>query len=269
MPLSTIRSDNTVLSEKVAEQVIQYIQENRLRCGDRLPNERELEANMGVSRSTIREAMRSLRSRGIVEIRQGSGTYVAESMGVTSDPLGLAFRYDKNRTLADLLDLRFMFEPSIAAACAARATQQQRKEIRELTDAVADLIRRGEDHCECDIELHCAIARAADNELVNVMFPDILRGIHLYLQVLRDAMLEQTIRGHEEIATAIMNVDPQGAYEAMLRHLEDNRISIMDCLGSKDPKGYKDDRYRFERICSYARGKLPQNIEGGVFLDRY
>lgn len=252
MPLSAIRSDNTVLSEKVAEQVIQYIQENRLRCGDRLPNEKELEASLGVSRSTIREAMRSLRSRGIVVIRQGSGTYVAESMGVAADPLGLAFRYDRNRTLADLLDIRFMIEPSIAAACAERASVEQKQEIRRQADLVADLIRRGEDHAGADVELHCKIAQYADNELVNVLFPDILMGIKLYLTLLEDKLLRKTISAHEEIVGAILAGDAKEAYDAMLRHLEDNRIAIMECLREENKKGNKEDEYRFYRIRHYG-----------------
>ena len=252
MPLSAIRSDNTVLSEKVAEQVIQYIQENRLRCGDRLPNEKELEASLGVSRSTIREAMRSLRSRGIVVIRQGSGTYVAESMGVAADPLGLAFRYDRNRTLADLLDIRFMIEPSIAAACAGRATAEQKQEIRRQADLVANLIRRGEDHADADVELHCKIAQYADNELVNVLFPDILMGIKLYLTLLEDKLLSKTISAHEEIVDAILAGDSKEAYDAMLRHLEDNRIAIMECLRQENKKGNKEDEYRFYRIRHYG-----------------
>lgn len=264
MPLSAIKANHVALSERVEEEVVRYIQENRLRCGDRLPNEKELELRLGVSRSTIREAMRSLRARGIVTIRQGSGTYVADSMGVSEDPLGLGFRYDRNKTLADLLDIRFMIEPSIAGACAARASDEQKEEIRRLCDEVAAMIRRGEAHEEKDVQLHCAIAKGVDNELVNVLFPDVLSGIQVYSPLLEDRLLEKTILRHQEIVDAIVSGDPRGAYYAMVQHLEDNRLAIIEYIASqnKNAKGSKQDEDWFYRIRYYGKAHGQKPPEG-------
>ncbi len=269
MPLSAIKAGNVVLSEQVAEQVIQYIQENRLHCGDRLPNEKELVAQLGVSRSTIREAMRSLRSRGIVVIRQGSGTYVADSAGVVEDPLGLAFRYDRNKTLADLLDIRFMIEPTIAAACAQRATPKQKREIRALAEDVERLIRRGIDHTEKDIEFHAAICKYADNELLSIMFSDVLYGIKIYQGLLKDRLLEKTIQRHQEIVQGIMTGDAQRAYTAVAQHLEDNRLAIMECVKeietTNNLKGSKEDyEDRFYRIGHYGQAHGKEPAESGL-----
>ncbi len=79
------------LAEQTAEHIVKYIMEQELSDGDKLPNEFELAQSIGVGRSTVREAMKILVSRNVVEIRRGAGTFVAEQMGVAEDPLGLAF----------------------------------------------------------------------------------------------------------------------------------------------------------------------------------
>ncbi len=92
---------------------------------DKLPNETVLCERLNVGRSSLREAMRALASRNIVTIRQGSGTYVASSTGVINDPLGLNFIKNKQKLIHDLMEIRFLLEPSIAALAAMHAEDKE------------------------------------------------------------------------------------------------------------------------------------------------
>ncbi len=224
--LSCVRQDNVSLSDKAAEQIVQYILENQLQKGDRLPNEKLLVEQLNVSRSTIREAMRSLSSRGIVVIRQGSGTYIANSPGVAQDPLGLEFQYDKQKVARDLLEIRIIMEPSIAALCAQRATDADVSEIWTLAREISQQIKSGVDHAEADVAMHCKIAECAGNDVLMVLFPEIIKGIRLFTEVLQQKIILDVIGDHECIAEAIGKRDTEGARDAMLAHLLRNKYAI-------------------------------------------
>lgn len=226
--LHTSRADSIPLSEKVAEHIIRYIQENQLQKGDRLPNEKFLVEKLNVSRSTIREAMRILSSRSIVVIRQGSGTYISNLPGVTDDPLGLKFKYDKEKVIKDLLEIRYIMEPSIASYCAQRASKEDIKEILRLADQVAKKINSGQDHIEEDVAFHCKIAQSAGNDILNVLFPHIVDGVRLFATLLGNRIVNDVVIDHDRIAQAICRRDALGAYNAMLVHLERNKYALKD-----------------------------------------
>lgn len=228
MALSCVRSDNVSLSDKAAEQVILYIQENQLKKGDRLPNEKKLVEQLNVSRSTIREAMRSLSSRGIVVIRQGSGTYISNSPGVAADPLGLEFQYDKKKVTQDLLEIRIIMEPSIASLCAQRAKQEDIDEIWSLAKQVSQEIKARIDHTEADVALHCKIAECVGNDVLMVLLPEIIKGIRLFTEMLESRIIFDVIGDHERIAEAISQRDSEKAREAMLAHLLRNKYALED-----------------------------------------
>ncbi len=234
--MSLVKSDNVLLSDKAAERVIQYIQENRMQKGDRLPNEKNLMGQLNVSRTTVREAMRSLSSRGIVVIRQGSGTYIANLPGVAEDPLGLQFKYDKKRVLMDLWELRFIMEPQIASICAERASKEDADAIRCLADEVSDCIRSGVSHIKPDVAFHCKIAESTGNDILNVFFPEIVKGIRLFTTLLGSMIINDIVIDHENIAQAIVSGDAQGAYDAMRIHLQRNKDALEHCI-----KQYNDE----------------------------
>lgn len=228
--IPTAKTDNIPLSEKVAEHIIKFIQENQLQNGDRLPNEKILVEQLNVSRSTIREAMRILSSRSIVVIRQGSGTYISNLPGVTVDPLGLKFKYDKEKVIMDLLEIRFIMEPSIASYSAQRASKEDIEEILSLAGQVAEKINSGQDHIEEDVAFHCKIAQSTGNDILGVLFPEIVEGVRLFTTLLGKRIIKDVVTDHERIAHAIREGDTMGAYNAMLVHLERNKYAIKEYL---------------------------------------
>ena len=100
-------SDEKNLPQKISEDIIDFILNQHLQPGDRLPNEAILSKQLDIGRSSLREAMKLLASRNIVTIKQGSGTYVASSPGIVDDPFGFTFISDKKKLVQDLLEIRF------------------------------------------------------------------------------------------------------------------------------------------------------------------
>jgi len=124
------------LAEQVAEQILNDIVEKGLEIGAKIPNEFELAEEIGVGRGTIREAVKILVSREILTIRRGAGTFVSERQGLLDDPLGLSLLKDKTNLALDLLSVRLMLEPEIAALAAVNARPEQLKELEELKGKV-------------------------------------------------------------------------------------------------------------------------------------
>ena len=123
-----------LLGDQAADQIIQLIIDNDGKAGDKMPNEYELAEQLNVSRSTVREAIKALVSRNILEIKRGSGTFISEKCGISDDPLGLMFVKNKLKLATDLLEIRFMIEPKIASLAAANATDEEK--LRDINDAL-------------------------------------------------------------------------------------------------------------------------------------
>ena len=126
------------LPQIAAEDIIDLIKSNRLEPGDRLQNEYELAKLLNVGRSTVREAIRILVSRNILEVRQGAGTFVSYKNGIPEDPLGLAFEGSAESLALDMMDVRLMLEPEIAARAAMNATKRQIAAMLEQCQTVED-----------------------------------------------------------------------------------------------------------------------------------
>lgn len=214
------------LPQKIAEDIIAFILEENLKPGDKLPNETVLCQRLNVGRSSLREAMRALASRNIVTIRQGSGTYIASSTGVVDDPLGLSFINNKKKLIHDLMEIRFLLEPSIAALAAMHADDTEIKKICKLCDDVEELLKAHKDHSDKDIELHTAIALSSKNIVVPRLVPVIFRSIPLLIERTGNTLCNETIESHREIADAIAAHDAIRAHDAMYLHLVYNRKQI-------------------------------------------
>ena len=219
-------SEEKSLPQKISEDIISLILEENLQPGDKLPNETILSERLNAGRSSIREAMKLLASRNIVTIRQGSGTYMASTPGMVEDPLGFTFIENKEKLVHDLLEVRILLEPSIAAMAASNADESDIKRIKDLCDQVEELILNHKDHTQKDIEFHSAIALSSKNIIVPRIVPIINQSIPLFVEITNNALLAETIETHREIADAIARHDPIGAQDAMYLHLVYNRKRI-------------------------------------------
>lgn len=214
------------LAEQVSEYILAYIMENELAVGAKIPNEFELAKSIGVGRSTIREAIKILVSRKILEIRRGAGTFVSEKQGIVEDPLGLAFIRDKTNLAMDLVSVRLMLEPEIAMMAAKNAGKAQVEGLYAQCRRVEELIRKGESHMEEDIIFHKMIAACSGNAVVEKLVPVINSSIALFVDITNSRLGKETIETHREIIDAIRDQDGEGAKCAMNMHLIYNRRMI-------------------------------------------
>ena len=223
-------SEEKSLPQKLSEDIIAFILKENLQPGDKLPNETVLSERLNAGRSSVREAMKLLASRNIVTIRQGSGTYIASSPGMVEDPLGLTFIGNKQKLIQDLLEVRFLLEPSIAAMAATRANKKDIKKITTLCDEVEALLKKHADHTRKDIEFHTAIALSSKNVVVPRLIPVINSSIPLFVEMTQNTLHKETIESHREIAEAIAAHDTLRAQDAMYLHLVYNRKTIQQSI---------------------------------------
>ena len=215
--------------EEVAKQLERLILK-KLQPGDKLPAERELAEMFGVSRSSIRDAIRSLELVGLVEPRQGAGTVVREvSAESLVNPLTTVLA---RQQISELLDFRKMLEPPLAARAATHASVEDITEMEEILRRQDDKLRRGELAIEEDSEFHYNVAMASDNSVVLKVLDvlmDLLRETReRALQV--EGRPQKSLAGHRRILMAIKRRDPAAAEDAMRRHIQDVEKIVLNKL---------------------------------------
>lgn len=215
--------------QQVADQIQGLITKGTLKPGDRLPAERELATKFGVSRSSIRDAIRTLEVVGILETRQGQGTVVRDlSTDSLVVPLASALVH-KRHLVAELLDVRRMIEPALAARAAANATQEEIAHLEDILQRQGEKMRRGEETIEEDSEFHYAIALAARNSVVLSVLDvliDLLRESRTRSLQLRGRR-ERSYEGHRRILRAIKRRDAAAAAAAARHHLKGIQEIVM------------------------------------------
>jgi GntR family transcriptional regulator, transcriptional repressor for pyruvate dehydrogenase complex len=215
--------------EEVAKQIERLVLK-KLKPGDKLPSERELAETLKVSRSSIRDAIRSLELMGFVEPRQGAGTIVREiSAETVVNPFANALKR-RHELVSELLDFRRMLEPPLAARAATHATSEELAEMEEILERQDEKQRRGDSAVAEDAEFHYSIALASGNSVV-------LKVLDILMDLLRDTrerslQLEgrpqKSLAGHRRILAAIKRRDAEAARDAMRRHIEDVEEIVLD-----------------------------------------
>ena len=126
------------LGQKTEDRLMKFILEEPIQVGEKIPNEYELTERFQVGRSTVREAVKGLVSRGVLEVRRGDGTYVISTSYMENDVLGFGSVQDKYQLAMDLFEVRLMFEPEIVMLACKNATEEQIKEAERLCKEVED-----------------------------------------------------------------------------------------------------------------------------------
>lgn len=217
---------NKPLADQVADHFLEYIEKNQLEIGAKLPNEFEMAELFGVGRSTIREAIKTMISKNILEVKRGDGTYVVNTSEPESDPLGLNQIKDKQKLALDVVDVRLLLEPEFARMAAERATKEEIEALIEQCDFVEAKIRAEEPYIEEDIELHTSIARCSGNAVIENLLPLINSTAAMRVEVTSKRLALETIETHRAIVDAISRRDSVGAGYAMVMHLTCNRQRI-------------------------------------------
>jgi GntR family transcriptional repressor for pyruvate dehydrogenase complex len=214
------------LYEQIVEQIEQSVQKGDLKPGDQLPAERELAEQFGVSRTAVREAVKALREKGLVEAYPGKGTFITNgSSNPMRQSLDRMMRSAQVDATSSLVEVREILEPEIAALAAVRATEENLNSLREAV-AVMDAAKRDPDaYIEADLDFHLELAEAAANPLILSLIDSII-GV-LREQRMRifevDGGPDRGQYHHKKILEAMEHQDAQGAKEAMRAHLRQVR----------------------------------------------
>ena len=212
---------NNALSVRIADRLAELIVHGRFAPGDKLPSELELSAELNVSRTTLREALRILATRGLVEVRRGVGTFVTQSRNVHADYDVLKIQ-NTNVNTKDLYEMRLMFEPQAAYYAALRASDEELQQIFRF-GALNEQMIRSRDPLWDDTEqkFHNSIASATHNPFITALLPIFNRAIHHGILLANEApeVAEMTLHDHRVLVQYLRDRNPEGAKTAMQLHI--------------------------------------------------
>ncbi|HJC48828.1 MAG TPA: FCD domain-containing protein [Candidatus Lachnoclostridium pullistercoris] len=221
------------LPEKTADGISDFIYRENYGAGAKLPGEKELAAMLEVSRNTVREAIRILAEKKVVEVRRGAGTFVSSRRGLSDDLLGLSLVSDKKKLVRDLLELRLLIEPRMAAMAAERASAAQIARLKELFLKMEKEWLAGHIYFEQDMEFHTFIAGCSGNLVVHSLLPPIQQAILLQENVTGKRLGKKTVEAHRRILAAIEGRRSCEAQDAMTVHLIQNQERILELMREK------------------------------------
>jgi GntR family transcriptional regulator, transcriptional repressor for pyruvate dehydrogenase complex len=211
---------------RLAGELARMIRDGILVAGDRIPAERELAELVGVSRGSIREALRELELRGMLDRRPGRGTVVVEAPRPDLDAGLLGSVDTAGRMLREVMDLRAVVEPPIAERAAARGTSTEVEALQALLEESRTAAHRGQPgfarYAVLDVEFHLALARMTHNPLLDRL----LEVTNEWMAPSRQTALQSSRRievslaAHQKIYTAVADRAPDRAGAAMREHLE-------------------------------------------------
>jgi GntR family transcriptional regulator, transcriptional repressor for pyruvate dehydrogenase complex len=208
-------------SEQIAARIEALIISRELRTGDKLPAERELAESFGVSRPAVREALKLLGERGLVQSRMGHGTFIVDPglNGVVSS-IAVASRM-RNTTLGHLNEARYNLEVPCAGWAAERATPADVDKMQAAVEAMETNLHDLPKYMQADLEFHAAIAAATQNPIfviLNHSIIDLVQHMRALLTTPEEAALGQLT--HRRLVECIGSQNAAGAREAMQEHLE-------------------------------------------------
>ncbi len=214
------------LYEKIVDQIEGRILAGELKPGDHLPPERELAEQFRVSRTAVREAVKILAEKGLVQVRPGRGTFVTnDTSEAVRHSLGRMLKIGQPEGARHLVEVREIFEPETAALAAVRASDEQITALGEAVTMMDSALDDGETFIEGDLDFHLTLAEASQNALIPILIDsivDLLREQRMAIFLVAGGPQRGQYH-HRRILEAVSRHDPDAAREAMRAHLRQVR----------------------------------------------
>jgi GntR family transcriptional repressor for pyruvate dehydrogenase complex len=215
-----------IQSERLYQQVVQQIEqgivEGGLKVGDQLPPERDLCARFGVSRTAVREAVKALREKGLVQSDPGRGTFITNRTSrAVRNSLDLMVRMGRTNASDDLVQVREILEPEIAALAARHITTEQLESLRQSMQIMDSTLDDADAFVEADLAFHITLAKATRNVIIPALIDsivDLLREQRKGIFLMRGGPQRGQIH-HKRIFAAVLHRNPTAARKAMCAHL--------------------------------------------------
>ncbi len=232
-------------SERLYQQVVQQIEEGiiegGLKVGDRLPAERELCERFGVSRTAVREAVKALREKGLVQSDPGRGTFIINRTSrAVRNSLDLMVRMGPSDAPDDLVQVREILEPEIAALAAKHITSEQLDSLRQSVRVMDSALDAADTFVEADLAFHITLAKATKNVIIPALIDsivDLLREQRKGIFFTQGGPQRGQIH-HKRILGAVAHHNPTAARKAMRAHLaqvrHDSRRMVPPVKSSKE-----------------------------------
>ena len=225
------------LYEQIVDQVETRILSGELNPGDKLPPERELAKQFGVSRTAVREAIKALTLKGLIAVYPGRGTFVVDSTSMAvRHSIDMLIKVGKKDGITALVEIREILEPEIAALAATHAEPEQIATLQDAVDMMEDCMDDPSAFVEADLDFHLALAQATNNALIPALIDslvDLLREHRLRSATVPGA-LERGQPFHKMILDAVKQKDPDRARETMRAHLSQIRDEIKVAMEAYD-----------------------------------
>jgi GntR family transcriptional repressor for pyruvate dehydrogenase complex len=215
------------LYEQIVSQIERRVAAGDLKPGDQLPSENELAKQFGVSRTAVREAIKALREKRMVEVRPGRGTFITNGMpDAMRHSLGLLMKYGSSNGSAHLVEVREILEPEIAALAASRISEEYIREMREAVEIMDTALDNVDIFVEADLDFHLALAEATQNPLIPLLMDSIIDMLREQRKSIghTEGGLQRGQSHHRQILEAVTRHDAQAARTSMQDHLEQVRI---------------------------------------------
>jgi GntR family transcriptional repressor for pyruvate dehydrogenase complex len=226
----------SALAEAIAARLLSLIRERELHPGDRLPPERELAAMLGVSRPSLREALRALSIMNVIEMRQGDGTYISSlDPGLLVEPIAFIFSLDDS-TFLQLFEARKIVEVGLVELAARRITDEEIAALETCLAHSQGSVHDPQAFLLADLELHNLITEAAGNPILGRFMASI--GELVLASRTRTVAIpgvpEKALEDHRQIVAALKARDPEAAKAAMLNHLDQIEHRLMQIVDMQD-----------------------------------
>jgi GntR family transcriptional regulator, transcriptional repressor for pyruvate dehydrogenase complex len=215
--------------EQIAEQIEQRILNGELQSGDRLPTERELSEQFHASRTAVREAMKTLAQRGLVDMRPGRGTIVIDGTSQAMRlSMGLMMKVGQAGSSESLVEVREIIEPEIAGLAAVRATDEQIAAMREAVEIMDSKIHEADAYIAADNDFHRALATGTQNILIVTLVDSIVDLLSEQRKLIfsSNGAPERGQKHHKRILDSVIRHDITAAREAMRAHLQQVREDV-------------------------------------------
>ena len=229
----------TTLTATAFEQLISHVVKGNWKPGDRIPPERELCQQLGIARTSLREALKAMELVGMLDSRVGDGTFVCPRSEFLSRPLLWAFTGADHNELHDIMEARTIIEENLAGLAAQRASNEEIAAIGRAVQMMRDSLARGESILEADMAFHLAISAAAHNEVMRNAV-QLLRNLTrqwIYFKLLLPNVPPTVLKRHEAIYRAISQRKPAAARSAMRRHLEETMTLVTQVVQQHEAAG--------------------------------
>ncbi|WP_432736930.1 FadR/GntR family transcriptional regulator [Maridesulfovibrio sp. FT414] len=218
-----MRKNNNPVYQKVALQIAELVESGELKPGDKLPPERTLAEKFKVSRSSVREAIKSLAQHNLVESRRGDGTYISAAENSDIAEAFTAAFADQKKRINDIFQFRRVIEPEMAALAALSVDTETLNRMKVIVCNQQLQAQKGENARELDSEFHMEIARATGNSI----FPEMMSALGQIMMESRSEILQNpgrqeiSITMHFKLLEAFENRDQDLAREVMKQHISE------------------------------------------------